>query len=491
MIDSKDCFNIYYNGMAQRILIIDDDESVRDLLETVFKDQGFDVTTATNGKEGLELLQNEHFDLFIVDLVMPEMGGIDLLKNASSLNIDTPSIVITAFATVNTAVEAMKLGAFDYITKPFSLDELMIVVKRCLEVSRLKKENISLKKQLKQRFDFGGLIGNSLEMQKVFDLIKKIADTDSTVLIYGESGTGKELVAKVIHYNSHRSQKPFVPLNCAAIPKDLLESELFGHEKGAFTGAINTRIGRFELANGGTIFLDEVGELHPSLQVKLLRVLQEREFERVGSTRTIKIDVRILAATNRDLEKAIADGIFREDLYYRLNVIPLKLPPLRDRKEDIPVLIDHFIHKFSKRKKKEEIVISPEAMNCLMNYQWPGNVRELENTVERLVILCDKVVTIDDLPERIKIGTGAVNLCQKEVTIEKRELDKFLLPDSGIDLNSLIDKIERDLIIQAIEKTKGVKSKAATLLGLNRTTLIEKMKKKGLLQNSTHIFESE
>lgn len=469
--------------MAQRILVIDDDESVRDLLDTFFKDQGFDVTTAANGKEGLELLKKESFDLFIVDLIMPEMGGIDLLRAVSNLNIDTPSIVITAFATVNTAIEAMKLGAFDYVTKPFSLDELLIIVTRCLEVSKIKKENVKLKRQLKQQFDFGGLIGSSPEMQKVFDLIKKIADTDSTVLIYGESGTGKELVAKVIHYNSQRSQKPFIPLNCAAIPKDLLESELFGHEKGAFTGAINTRIGRFELANGGTIFLDEIGELHPSLQVKLLRVLQEREFERVGSTKTLKVDVRILAATNRDLEKAIEEGIFREDLYYRLNVIPLRLPPLRERKEDIPFLVEHFVQKFSRKKKKEEIVISKEAMNCLINYQWPGNVRELENMIERLVILCDKVVTVDDLPERLRINVNSSTVCKKEEVLSKRDLNNLILPDEGIDLNSLIDKIERDLILQAIQKTKGVKSKAASLLGLNRTTLIEKMKKKGLLIN--------
>lgn len=469
------------SAMAHRILVIDDDEAVRDLLDTFFKDQGFDVTTATNGKEGLEILREEPFDLFIVDLIMPEMGGIEMLKAVSNLNIDTPSIVITAFATVSTAVEAVKLGAFDYVTKPFSLDELLIIVNRCLEVSKIKKENIKLKRQLKQQFDFGGLIGSSLEMQKVFDLIKKIADTDSTVLIYGESGTGKELVAKVIHYNSQRAQKPFIPLNCAAIPKDLLESELFGHEKGAFTGAVSTRIGRFELANGGTIFLDEIGELHPSLQVKLLRVLQEREFERVGSTKTLKVDVRILAATNRDLEKAIEEGIFREDLYYRLNVIPLRLPPLRDRKEDIPFLVEHFIQKFSRKKKKEEIIISPEAMNCLINYQWPGNVRELENMIERLVILCEKIVTVEDLPERLRAGVSVVS--KAEEGLSRKDFNNFLLPDEGIDLNSLIDKIERDLIIQAIQKTKGIKSKAASLLGLNRTTLIEKMKKKGLLIN--------
>lgn len=466
-----------------RILIIDDDESIRDLLGTFFKEQGFDVVTAADGKAGLDVLRQERFDLFLVDLIMPVMGGLDLLRDVSNLRIDTPSIVITAFATVNTAVEAIKLGAFDYITKPFSLDELLIVINRCLNVSKLKIENETLKRQLKHKFDFGGIIGSSPEMQKTYELIRKIADTDSTVFIHGESGTGKELIAKVIHYNSTRSQKAFVPLNCAAIPKDLLESELFGHEKGAFTGAINTRIGRFELANNGTIFLDEIGDLHPSLQVKLLRVIQEREFERVGSTKTLKVDVRILAATNRDLKKAITNGEFREDLYYRLNVIPLEIPPLRERKEDIEILIEHFIHKFSKKKKKEAIRISTDAMDYLKNYQWPGNVRELQNMIERLVILSDGVVRSDDLPERFQLGKGEQGISPKEAkeAISKASPEGLMLPESGIDLNEAMDKLERDLILQAIKRTGGVKSKAAALLGLNRTTLIEKMKKKNIV----------
>jgi transcriptional regulator with GAF, ATPase, and Fis domain len=316
-------------------------------------------------------------------------------------------------------------------------------------------------------------------MQKVFDLIGKIADTDATVLIYGESGTGKERVAKTIHYNSLRGQNAFVPVNCAAIPKDLLESELFGHEKGAFTGAINTRIGRFELANGGTVFLDEIGELHPALQVKLLRVLQEREFERVGGTRTLKVDLRILAATNKDLEKATSEGAFREDLFYRLNVIPLHLPPLRERQEDIPLLMEHFMAEFSRRKRKEPLKMSPEAMDCLMSYHWPGNVRELENLMERLVILNDSgTVTLRDLPERFHaMRPPAGEAGQLQGVLPPAAM---VLPDEGIDLNSVLDEVEKNLILQAMKTVGGVKSKAAAMLGLNRTTLLEKMKKKGV-----------
>ncbi|MBI4686747.1 MAG: sigma-54-dependent Fis family transcriptional regulator [Nitrospirae bacterium] len=461
----------------QRILVIDDDDSVRDLLESLLTENGFDVATASNGEKGIELLQHEKFDLFLVDLMMPGIGGLDVLKEASSHNITIPSIVVTAYATVKTAVEAMKLGAFDYVTKPFMVEELLIVVKRALNVSKLQKENIMLKKQLQKKYDFHRLIGSSPQMQKVYEMIEKIADTDSTVLISGESGTGKELVAKTIHYNSSRSQNAFVPLNCAAIPKDLLESELFGHEKGAFTGAVNTRIGRFELATGGTIFLDEIGELHPSLQVKLLRVLQEREFERVGGTKTIKADVRVLAATNKDLEKATQDGSFREDLYYRLNVIPLQIPPLRERKEDIALLIEHFLSIFSKKKKREPLKVSAEVMGCLLNYNWPGNVRELENLIERLVILTDaNVINVSDLPDRFFQARDPFIA----KTLSPLSSGKVLLPEGGVDLNDLLNDIEKSLINQAMQKAGGVKSRAASILGLNRTTLIEKLKKKAI-----------
>ncbi|MFA5354940.1 MAG: sigma-54 dependent transcriptional regulator [Thermodesulfovibrionales bacterium] len=467
--------------------MIDDEVTVRDLLDKFFTKKGFSVTTAENGERGIELLTQEKFAVYFVDLVMPRLGGLDVLKQAAELNITTPSIVVTAFAEIKTAVEAMRLGAFDYITKPFILEELLITVNRALDLSKLKQENVMLKKQLRQRYNFQGLIGDSPQMQKVYDMIRKIADTESTVLITGESGTGKEVVAKTIHYNSSRSHHPFIPLNCAAIPKDLLESELFGHEKGAFTGAVNTRIGRFELANGGTLLLDEIGELHPSLQVKLLRVLQEREFERVGGTKTVKIDVRILAATNRDLEKATRDGSFREDLFYRLNVIPVDLPPLRERKEDIPVLIDHFMQIFCKKKKKDLLKVPSYIMDCLLSYRWPGNVREIENLVERIVILNDTgTVTIEDLPERFRTETCGDLRTAEGIAPVQGQAGLLLsprgmpLPSGGIDLNALLDSVERGLIIQALTRSGGVKKKAAELLGLNRTTLLEKLKKKGI-----------
>jgi DNA-binding NtrC family response regulator len=455
----------------QRILVIDDEESIRDLLKDFLESRGYEVTTTGDGESGLSMLKEERFDLYLLDLMMPGISGLDVLKVAREEKISVPSIVITAFASVQTAVEAMQLGAFDYITKPFDLKAVDIAIKRALDVSRLQEENVRLKKELKKKFGYHKIIGNSLPIQNVIKFIEKIADTDSTVLITGESGTGKELVAKTIHYNSSRSRKSFVPLNCAAIPKDILESELFGHEKGAFTGAINTRLGRFEMANNGTLFLDEIGELAPSLQVKLLRVLQEKEFERVGGIKTIKVDVRILAATNRDLEKAVKDGTFREDLYYRLNVIPLHLPPLRKMKEDIPLLVDRFINEISKRKKRDQPRISEESMDCINNYRWPGNVRELENLIERLIILKEgDDVTPDDLPERIHEKSNT-----RDASVKPQVLSR-----DGVDLNLMLDEIENNMIIQALEISKGVKSKAAGLLGLNRTTLIEKLKKKAI-----------
>lgn len=454
-----------------RILVIDDEESIRELLADFLRSRGYEVTTTADGRSGLALLKEEKFELFLLDLMMPGMSGLDVLREAAAEKIEVPSIVITAFASVQTAVEAMKFGAFDYITKPFVLDDVHIAIKRALDVSRLQEENFRLKRELKKKFGYQKIIGNSVEIQGVIKFIEKIADTDSTVLITGESGTGKELVAKTIHYNSSRSRRPFVPLNCAAIPKDILESELFGHEKGAFTGAINTRLGRFELANNGTLFLDEIGELDPSLQVKLLRVLQEKEFERVGGVKTIKVDSRIVTATNKDLEKAVKEGQFREDLYYRLNVIPLHLPPLRKMKEDVPLLIEHFLHELSRRKKKEPPILTRETMNCLINHRWPGNVRELENLIERLIILKEgDEVTPDDLPERLREKRHT-----PEISLKGQRLSS-----EGVNLNVMIDEIENNMIVQALEISKGVKSKAANLLGLNRTTLIEKMKKKDI-----------
>lgn len=470
------------------ILVIDDTESIRDALSIFFTGEGFRVDTAADGATGLELLKHEHFDVFLVDLIMPGMGGLEVLKEAAALHIQVPSIVMTAYATVQTAVEAMKLGAFDYVTKPFLYEELLILIKRALNISKLQKENEMLKKQLKSRYDFHGLIGTSPQIEKLHKFIEKIADTESTVIIYGESGTGKEIVAKTIHFNSSRSFKPFIPLNCAAIPKDLLESELFGHEKGSFTGALTTRKGRFELADGGTLLLDEVGELHPNLQAKILRVLQEREFERVGGTKTIKADVRILAATNKDLLKATREGTFREDLYYRLNVIPLHIPPLRERKEDIAVLIEHFMSDICRRKKKKPLTISPTVFDHFMNYSWPGNVRELENLIERLVILDDDgLVSTEDLPERFLDGSPSpVDAPAKEAGNAPGPRCGIVLPREGIDMNAFIDGIEKDLILQAMKKAGGVKKNAALLLGLNRTTLLDKLKKKGI-QVDSHV----
>lgn len=468
-----------------RILIIDDDFAIRDLLEIFFKEKGFDVVTAPNGHTGLNLLKSENFDIFLVDLVMQGMGGLDVLKETSAISINIPAVVITAYSDVSTAVEAMKLGASDYITKPFILDELVITVNKAIEVARIRKENFFLKRQLKQEYNFQELIGTSPQMQKVYSLIRKVADTDSTVLIYGESGTGKEVVAKTLHYNSSRSNKPFVPLNCAAIPNELIASELFGHEKGAFTGAISARPGRFELACGGTIFLDEIGELHPSVQVKLLRVLQEREFERVGGTKTLKTDVRVLAATNKNLERAVEEGAFREDLFYRLNVIPFHIPPLRNRKEDIPLLINHFMKVFCSRKKRETLKIPEITMKRLMHYKWHGNVRELRNLIERLVILNETgTVTVEELPERFNMpldgdGYDFESGAKKENNISFNSLTMDIT-DQGIDLNAALDDIEQRLILQALERAGGIKKKAAELLSLNRTTLIEKMKKKGI-----------
>jgi DNA-binding NtrC family response regulator len=460
----------------QRILVIDDEESIRDLLKDFLVAKGFQVAVASDGESGLQLLKEDAFDIILLDLMMPGMSGLDVLRERSARKIDIPLIVITAHATVQAAVEAVKLGAFEYITKPFNLEELYLVIKKALDVSILKEENSSLKKELEKKSSYNKraldqIIGKSAPIQNVIQFIEKIADTDSTVLVTGESGTGKELVAKSIHSHSSRSKKPFVPLNCAAIPKEILESELFGHEKGAFTGAVSTRIGRFELANYGTLFLDEIGELAPPLQVKLLRVLQEREFERVGGIKTLRVDVRIIAATNRNLEKAVEEGMFREDLYYRLNVIPLRLPPLRKMREDIPLMVEHFITHMSRRKGKEAPTISGEAMQSLMSYKWPGNVRELENLVERMLILKEgEVVSPDDLPERL---------------FDKRQVQRVanavqVLSRDGIDLNMMLDEIENNMIVQALELSKGVKSKAAGLLGLNRTTLIEKMKKRAI-----------
>ena len=455
---------------SPRILLVDDDADIRETMVTLLTMNDYCVTSVADGQSAIEEVKKEKFNIVITDLMMPKMTGIDVIKNLKAIDPDLQCIVITGYATVSTAVDAMKAGAYDYLMKPFNGTEVLMLLKRVMELQDLQAENSQLKRTLNQRYGYENLIGNSEGIQMVCSLIEKVAETDSTILILGESGTGKELVARTIHYNSPRKNKPLIPINCGAIPETLLESELFGHEKGAFTGASTTRIGRFELADGGTIFLDEIGDMSPTLQVKLLRVLQQREFERVGGVRTIKVDVRIIAATNIDLEHAVHEGKFREDLYYRLNVIPVVIPPLRERADDIPLLMDHFLSHFNKSKKRDIKGFSPAAMDILISYPWPGNIRELENLVERLIILKGNgTICPDDLPEKFISHTlnneGALHIT---------------LPETGVNLKDVVEEFENNLILQAMQKAQGVKNKAAQLLSLNRTTLVEKLKKKKL-----------
>jgi len=454
--------------MAIRVLVIDDDETVRSVLETFLVGEGYEVECVRDGESGLAAYSPESHEIILLDLVMPRMGGIDVLKEIKNRDPAACVIIVTAHGTIQNAVEAMRMGAYDYITKPFRLEDVAAALRRAADFKQLRIENMELKRQLKKKFSFDRLIGDSPAMYKVFELIEKVSRSDTTVLITGESGTGKEVVAKTIHYNSAREHKPFIPVNCGAIPHELLESELFGHEKGAFTGAVNTRMGRFEIAAGGTLFLDEIAEMSPQLQVKILRVLQEREFERVGGVKTIKADVRIIAATNKALESAIEERSFREDLYYRLNVINIAVPPLRNRVDDIPLLINYFIPTLCAKKNRENLIFSREAMNMLLSYSWPGNVRELENLVERLTVLKeDNLVTPEDLPQRFYSGEPPLTPAVVET-------------ENGIYLNDLIEDFEKNLILKALRKTNGVKSKAAQYLNINRTTLIEKLKRLGL-----------
>lgn len=452
-----------------KILVVDDESKIRESFSDILSLEDFDVDTAQNGEEAINLIEEDFYDVALIDLNMPKVDGMEVLKYLVDHSIDTIGIILTGYATIRTAVEAMKAGAFDYLAKPVKMEEVIMVINRALEFRDIKRENVSLKSQLKKKYKFDNFIGDSPEMGKVFRIIEKVADTDSTVLILGESGTGKELVAKAIHYNSMRRDKPLIPVNCGAIPEDLLESELFGHEKGAFTNAIRTRIGRFEMSNGGTIFLDEIGEMSPHLQVKLLRVLQEQEFERLGGTKTIKCDIRVIAATNKDLDKLVLENQFREDLYYRLRVIPVEIPPLRDRRSDIPLLIHHFVDIMIKTRGKEIKGVSKDVMKAFMNYDWPGNVRELENIIERMVILTDAdELTVNDLPDK---------LFQKQ---KSEEVGPSMIPDDGFSLNNAINDYEKLLIIRALEKADWVKNRAAKLLNMNRTTLVEKIKKQGI-----------
>lgn len=452
------------------ILIVDDELSIRKALEKFLTELKYTVFTAGDGEEALKILGRNNIDLALVDLVMPKMDGIHFIQEMKTAAPNVVPIVLTGFGTITSAVEAIKVGAYHYLTKPFELDDIASLIETALDHKQLKFENKTLKKQLHEKYKFENIIGKSDSMFSIFSLIEKVAETDSTVLILGESGTGKELIAKAIHFNSLRKDKPLVTVNCAAIPEDLLESELFGHMKGSFTGASSTTEGRFRSANGGTIFLDEIGDMSPKLQVKLLRVLQERKFEPVGSTQTQEVDVRILAATNQNLEDAVKAGRFREDLYYRLNVIPIHLPSLKERPEDIPLLIAHFVNKYTLENGKKISGIADAAKDILQSYSWPGNVRELENMVERIIILKDRgSVDVEDLPPKIR---GDIHLQPGQTHIN--------IPETGISFKHAISNFENELILKALQQTGWNKNKAAVLLKLNRTTLVEKIKKKGL-----------
>jgi DNA-binding NtrC family response regulator len=463
-----------------RILIAEDNQLSRENLTEILAMIGYDVRGVENGRQAMDALVQDKYDLIITDLKMPEADGLELLKFTKDMNPDNVVIIVTGHGTVNTAVDAMKLGAFDYIVKPIKDDLVKLTVARALSYAKLKEENVTLKDQLNDKYDFGKMIGYSDCMKKIFDTIEKVSASDSTILITGESGTGKELVARAIHFNSSQKNQPLVTVNCGAIPEELLESELFGHEKGAFTGAIRTRIGRFELAQGGTIFLDEIGDMSPALQVKMLRVIQEKEFERIGGVKTIQVDVRIIAATNQNLEKAVAEKKFREDLFYRINVIPIHLPPLRERGPDIAILANHFLIKFVKLKKKSLFHFSQEALGCLIRYPWPGNVRELENLVEMLVVMREEGnIEVSDLPPKL--------LNQNEP--EPSSLCHICLPVNGLNFNEMVSQFEKDLLLQALRKSSGVKNRAAKLLNLNRTTLVEKLKRFNLTEGNLALNE--
>ena len=455
------------------ILVVDDEPNYLIVLSELLRDENFEVYTAPGTDEAMAVVKEVDLDLVITDMQMPDKDGSVLMQEVKDHNSDLPVIIITAYAEVEKAVAAMQAGAFSYLAKPFSNDELIATISRAVSHYGLIKENIRLREEMKQRSGFDTMVGKNPQMIQIYELIKKVAPTPASVLITGESGTGKELVAKAIHVNSPREPHPFITVNCAALAENLLESELFGHEKGAFSDAAAMRKGRFELANQGTIFLDEIGEIPLSLQSKLLRLLQEKNFERVGGTQTIDVDVRIISATNKDLKEEVQQGRFREDLFYRLNVIHLALPALRDRMDDIPLLVDHFIKKCGANLGKEQLEISPEALRLLVNLPWEGNVRELENTIERAAILCNEnMIEPDDVqPESVSIDKSSE--WSREVDI----LD--YVPDS-VELNDVLYTIEERLLKRALEKTGHVQARAAEQLGITKSLLQYKMKKYGI-----------
>jgi DNA-binding NtrC family response regulator len=448
-----------------KILVIDDDESLRRVLEYNLAQEGYAVLSASSGEQGLELLKKEGADVVVTDVRMPGMDGLQVLEGVRKVDPNIQVVILTAFGTIEMAVEAMKAGAFHYISKPFNRDELKLTLKKALQLKDLERENVTLRQELKERSGLQTIIAESPQMQAILEMIERVAPTETTVLILGESGTGKELIARAIHANSPRVGGPFVPVNCAAIPENLLESELFGHVRGAFTGAIRDRVGKFEAAERGTIFLDEIGEMRPELQVKILRCLEERVLERVGDNKLVRVDVRVLAATNKDLTKAIQAGQFREDLYYRLNVVPLQIPPLRERRQDIRPLVQHFLQRLGASPR---LIITPEAFRALESYDWPGNVRELENALERAMIFHrGDAITLADLPETIRAPK----------TKEAASL-AMRMPEAGLSL----EEVERELILRALQKHEWNQSRAARYLGITRHTLLYRIEKHNIVR---------
>ena len=448
--------------MSKRILIVDDEKNMRWVLTEALAKEGYEVSEAGSGKEALKAVKEAPPDLMILDHKMPAPDGMEVLRKIRAKGSAFPVIMLTAHGNVEGAVEAMKAGASEYLTKPFDLEELKLAIEKAVRVADLAEEVENLREEIEREYDIEGIVAANPKMLEVLDIVKQVAPSDATVMVYGESGTGKELVARALHLLSPRAPKRFVEVHAGALPETLLESELFGYEKGAFTGATTAKPGRFELANGGTIFLDEVGDITPAVQVKLLRVLQERTFQRLGGTKDIEVDVRVLAATNQDLEELIAAGDFREDLFYRLNVVPITLPPLRDRADDIPRLVASFLEKYGAGERS----ITSEAMGVLVDYGWPGNVRELENTIERIVILGSGEIDIDDVPAEIRAGTRAIGARGRG----------FELPADGCDLET----VELDLIRQSLDRVGGSVPKAAKLLGLTTKTLEARMSRLGL-----------
>jgi DNA-binding NtrC family response regulator len=445
----------------ERILVIDDEDVVREVFQRLLKSEGYQADCVVSGEEGLRIARDKEYDAVILDVMMNGIGGLGTLQELRKTDPDIPIIMVTAYASLENAIECMKQGAFDYITKPFKNDAVLLAVQKAIKQKQLLRENKNLKSQLKGIFGFENIVGHSEQMRKVFDLVSQVAPSRSTILITGESGTGKELIAKAIHFHSPRSGKQFVPVNSGSLPPDLLESNLFGHLKGSFTGAIAAKKGLFEVADGGSIFFDEIGNINLDTQAKLLRVIQEKEFMRVGGVDTIHVDVRIIAATNNDLYTLVKEGRFREDLYYRLNVISIHLPPLRERMDDLPLLADFFVQKYCKENEKPPLHLTPQALNALMDYTWPGNVRELENVIERAVVLCrNEAITPDLLPDSIR-----------------ERARPYMIAEGNLPFKDKVDHYRKALIMDALQKADGVQKEAAKLLRIKPTTLNEMMKR--------------